>query len=145
LLSEITAGAIGRPLAWKLGSTSLSNGSAFFSIWGMNAGNQEVRLDDVYLVSGITGERLNLYFNWGGSQLGARDINPIPTGAPLLLFSDHAKVSTKEQLLERWAEFALIAEYDGTKHRVVFDRYAVQGALPKPIPVSPHISPKSKP
>jgi hypothetical protein len=38
---------------------------------------------DVYLISGITGARLNLHVSWAGVDLSAKDLNPIPPDAPI--------------------------------------------------------------
>jgi hypothetical protein len=50
---------------------------------------------------------------------------------------------TQKDFLEGWAIFIFIAEYNGEKHRVAFDRQAVLDAFPKSLPPGPHISPKN--
>jgi hypothetical protein len=55
---------------------------------GWNVSDEEIRLDDAYLLSGISGARLDLNFFWGGQAYSIKDIRPIPPDATFLLVSD---------------------------------------------------------
>jgi hypothetical protein len=142
----------GKPLGWALESifpsSNVLNQTAnldTITVWGGNVGDIEIKLDDVYLLSNTTGARLNLYINDAGTPLYPKNFNPIPPRAIFMLWSDKIsppKGSSQKDFLQNWGSFYLIAEYDGEKHRYLFQKETVINALPKDIPIGPHVTRK---
>jgi hypothetical protein len=75
----------------------------------------------------------------------AADLNPVPPGAGITVYSDDLGKEyegvSQEDFLSRWASFSFIAVYDGQSHRMTFDQSAVEGMLPKLDSPSPHVTP----
>lgn len=141
------------PLSWSktpiLGWHKTTDGTVYartFGIAGQNVGDEEIQLEDVYLVSGITGKRVGMTIHaLGDGQVPVKAINPIPPKANIHLSSDEfnstAGIAEKDFLRE-WGIIYFIAEYGGNRHRVTFDNETISALFdaerPKALP--PHVT-----
>jgi hypothetical protein len=117
------------------------------SLTGGNVSEEEIRLDDAYLLSGISGDRLDLKVIWGGKAYAIKDIKPIPPRAIFVLVSDTfnpPKGISEKDFLVNWSIIYFVAEYKGQKQRITFDEKTISALLPKPFPPRPHISPQKQ-
>jgi hypothetical protein len=123
------------------------------SFLGTNIGSEEITLTDIYIVSGVTGQRIDLLVearqdNQTAILARPKDINPIPPKADF-------RVSTAElngtqgipeaDFMRDWGTIIFVAEYDGQKHRITFGRSAIEAmfAPQRPQPLPPHVTKKS--
>jgi hypothetical protein len=110
-------------------------------VQGNNIGDREVSLDDVYLISEMTGERLDLHLSYPGKDYFAKDLNPIPPGAVVVFFTDNFQpaLSTNE-FLRKWRTMTLIFRHDGQDHRIMFDEEAIRNRMPTHLLQGPHVT-----
>jgi hypothetical protein len=123
-------------------------------IRGKNVGNEEIQLDDAYIVSAVTGKRLELQlFAARDDQVGVwvkpSDANPIPPGADIQLKTEELNGTQGLQeadFLKEWGGIYLIADYNGEKHRINFDRKRIEAffAAQRPQPIPPHVTVKKQ-
>ena len=120
-------------LAWSktpiLGWSKQPDGAIYartFGVVGTNIGADEIQLDDIYIVSGITGARIDLKVQVANEGLfAAKDTNPITADAYIQLSSDELGPSggiPERDFLTDWATIDFVAEYGGRQHRTTFDR-----------------------
>jgi hypothetical protein len=111
---------------------------------GGNISDREIPLDDVYLVSGITGERMNLHMFLYPKSYDAKDLNPVPARAMFLFLSDTFKTPlSPEQFLANWRIITVISQYEGQQHRVTFGDETIQAQMPKRLQLGPHVTPRN--
>jgi hypothetical protein len=136
--------AHGTPVAWSRlymdsssdpQSAKPANVSAL-SIAGTNVSNKDIKLEDAYFVSGLDGTRLNARIGRGGMRYKVQDLDPLPPGAFFFVASDpigptNAGLS-RDDFLKTWATIYFVTKYNGTTHRIEFDRKTVESLLPKP-------------
>ena len=160
ILTTMQEGMQGEPMGWSriyINNTTIYPSSyagktlpiTSINVFGSNLGKEEIKLDDVYFISGISGTRLNAKVSWGGTRYQAKDLNPVPPNAFVFVASDpigpNGQGLPEEEFLNAWSIIYLVAEYNGTKHRISFDAASVRSALPKPSEPAPHISPRKWP
>jgi hypothetical protein len=122
-----------------------------FGVVGKNAGRDDVQLDEIYLVSGITGARIELKVQIPDEGMfPAKDTNPIPADAFIQLSSDEFNSSggiSEPDFLKDWGAINFFVVYGGQKHRMIFDRATIAGLFDaqRPTLVPPHVSRKSAP
>lgn len=146
------------PLVWSrtpiLGSTKDANGTIHahsIGIVGKNIGTEEVQLDDLYIVSDVTGARIDLKVQIPNEgTILAKDTNPIPPDAFIQLSSDEfnptAGVSEKD-FMRDWGAIRFVAEYGGQKHQTSFGHATIEALFDAQRPnfVPPQVSRKSPP
>jgi len=148
----------GEPLVWSktpiLGSSKQADGTIYartFGVVGKNVGREDVQLDDVYIVSGINGARVDLKVQIPDEgSFPAKETNPIPADAFIQLSSDEFNSSggiSELDFLRDWGAINFFAEYGGQKHRVIFDRATIAALFDaqRPKSVPPHVSRKAAP
>ena len=146
------------PLVWSktpiLGWNKQADGTLYarsFGVVGKNIGSEDVQLDEIYLVSGITGARIELKVQIPDEGMfPVKDTNPIPPDAFIQLSSDEFNSSggiSEPDFLKDWGAINFFAVYGGQKHRMIFDRATVAGLFDaqRPTLVPPHVSRKSAP
>jgi len=145
-------------LAWSktpiLGWSKQPDGVIYartFGVVGTNIGAEEIQLDDIYIVSGITGARIDLKVQVANDGLfAAKDTNPIPPDAYIQLSSDELGPSggiPERDFLTDWATIDFVAEYGGRQHRTTFDRATIIAMFEtrRPQFEPPHVSRKFAP
>lgn len=117
-----------------------------FAISGFNVGKEEVRLDAVYVVSGMDGKKIDLKLpimaDGVYKMANPDELNSIPAGATVHLSSgdlNGSKGISESEFLASWAIMSLVAEYDGTKYRVLFDQKTIMESISMRFP---HVSPR---
>jgi hypothetical protein len=144
------------PLVWSrtpiLGSTKDANGTIYahtIGIVGKNIGAEDVQLDNIYIVSDITGTRIDLKVQIPNEgTIPAKETNPIPPDAFIQLSSDEfnptAGVSEKD-FLRDWGAISFVAEYGGQKHQTSFGHATIEALFDAQRPnfVPPQVSRKS--
>jgi hypothetical protein len=146
------------PLVWSktpiLGWNKQADGTLYarsFGVVGKNAGSEDVQLDEIYLVSGITGARIELKVQIPDEGMfPVKETNPIPPDAFIQLSSDEFNSSggiSEPDFLKDWGAINFFAVYGGQKHRMIFDRATIAGLFDaqRPTIVPPHVSRKSAP
>jgi hypothetical protein len=143
------------PIVWSktpiLGWTKAPDGTIYthtFGIAGKNVGKDEVQLERLYIESGLTGARVELKVQIPNEgAVAARDTNPIPADAFIELVSDEFAPTigvAESEFLRDWGAVRFVAEYDGQKHRMIFDRATIDALFDAQRPKSePHVSRKS--
>jgi hypothetical protein len=136
----------GRPIAWReypfLSLLPSDQTKVLtFILDGINVEQDEVELNDAYVISGIDGTRLNLNVVFYGSPTDkARpvEINPLPSETMITLRPDYfngLNGISESEFLQKWAIMNLVVEYkDGKKQRVSFDREHVTHTFSLTIP-----------
>lgn len=146
------------PLVWSrtpiLGSTKDADGTIYvhsIGIVGKNIGTEVVQLDDIYIVSDITGARVDLKVQIANEgTIPAKETNPIPPDAFIQLSSDEFNptggVSEKE-FMRDWGAISFVAEYGGQKHQTSFGHGTIEALFDAQRPnfVPPQVSRKSPP
>jgi hypothetical protein len=147
----------GSPLGWQkspyLGWQKQTDGSIqarTIAIHGKNVGKEEVQLTDPYIVSGITGRRLNLNIfgrnpDGTGSMTLPKDTYPIPPDANMQLSTEELNGTAGVQendFLKEWGTIYFTTEYNGEKHRFTYDRKTMEALFEKekPKPPDPHVA-----
>jgi hypothetical protein len=147
----------GSPLGWQkspyLGWQKQNDGSIqarTIGIQGKNIGEEEVQLTDAYIVSGITGRRLNLNIfgrnpNGTGSMTAPKDTHPIPPNANMQLSTEELNGTAgiqENDFLKEWGTIYFTTEYNGEKHRITYDRKIMEALFEKekPKPAEPHVA-----
>jgi hypothetical protein len=143
------AGLQGKPIGWAsampmtdfapVAPGQLSNIGSIF-LMGRNIGDREIKLEDLYLISGITGERLDVHAFINLKTYAIKDLNPIPPDAPLTFSTGVFKPPlTAAQFMEKWRTIIAVTKYDGQEHRATFDNEDQR--IPKGLPPGPHVTP----
>jgi hypothetical protein len=146
------------PLVWSktpiLGWNKQADGTLYarsFGVVGKNVGSEDVQLDEIYLVSGITGARIELKVQIPDEGMfPVKETNPIPPDAFIQLSSDEFNSSggiSEPDFLKDWGAINFFAVYGGQKHRMIFDRATIAGLFDaqRPTIVPPHVSRKPAP
>ena len=150
----------GNPLAWQrspyLGWQKQKDGRIevrTVALRGKNIGTEEVQLVEAYIVSGITGKRLDMNIfarnpDGTGLMVAPRETNPIPPGANIQLSTEelNSTVGVPEaDFLREWGTIFFTSEYGDKKHRITFDRKTMEALFEaeRPPPTPPHVT-KSK-
>jgi hypothetical protein len=118
-------------------------------IEGKNVGDKEIKLDDAYLVSGITGTRAEMKIKAVDGRnilwVSAADTGLIPPGAKIEMVSE--KLNGDEGIEEsefskQWGTLSLVDSFAGTEHRKIYDHKALDAALndQKLDPPEPHVT-----
>jgi len=125
------------PFQWDweqafLGGYSGSNtgGKFFYRQFGLparNTSDHEVELNDAYIVSAITGEKVDVTIGTrADGWIRPKDANPIPANSTFhvqVIF--HGKTDNgipEEEFLKEWREFTFVAYYNGREYRKLFTR-----------------------
>lgn len=139
----------GSPLGWQkspyLGWQKQTDGSIqarTIAILGKNVGKEEVQLTDAYIVSGITGKRLNLNIfgrnpDGTGSMTLPKDTYPVPPDANMQLSTEELNGVAGVQendFLKEWGTIYFTAEYNGERHRITYDRKTMEALFEKESP-----------
>ena len=147
-------GLKGQPLGWSqlfINNTIISPTGKPMNItdldmMGANLSDKEIKLDDIYFISGMDGERLNVKIGLGGTRYKIEDINPIPPKAIFFISSDPIGPPNtgfpQQEFLNKWGAMTLVVKFDGTEQRIAFDKDTVIASLPRPAEPFPHVSPK---
>lgn len=146
------------PLVWSrtpiLGSTKDANGTIYahtIGIVGKNIGAEDVQLDNIYIVSDITGTRVDLKVQIPNEgTIPAKDTNPIPADAFIQLSSDEFNPTvgvSEKDFLRDWGAISFVAEYGGQKHQTSFGHATIEALFDAQRPnfVPPQVSRKSQP
>ncbi len=105
-----------------------------FIVNGKNVGNQEVKLDDAYIVSGVTGDKLQMKIILQGQQtIGLDQINPIPPGAEihLIAYVNQKGGIPEYDFLKNWATIQFVTSYNGAQVRKSFNNQNIAAAIAK--------------
>jgi hypothetical protein len=78
-----------------------------------NESNEEITLNDAYLVSGITGERHEMKIHIGPEDVAISEIGPIPPGAPVSLTAEFYLSET--EFMSRWGKLYTVYQINGRK------------------------------
>jgi hypothetical protein len=143
------------PLVWSrtpiLGSSKDSDGTIYahtIGIVGKNIGTEDVQLDDIYIVSDITGARLDLKVQIPNEGIiTAKETNPIPPDAFIQLSSDEFNPTvgvSEKDFLRDWGAISFVAEYGGQKHQTSFGHATIEALFDAQRPnfVPPQVSRK---
>jgi hypothetical protein len=148
----------GSPLAWTkqpvLGWQKQSDGSIqarTIEVDGKNIGNEEIQLDDVYIISGVTGKRLDMKIEAAQDRTStatmafAKDTNPVPPGAYIKARTGELNGTQgimEQEFLRDWGTIYFMAEYAGQKHRIIFNRSTIASLFEqqRPQPIPPHVT-----
>jgi hypothetical protein len=146
------------PLVWSrtpiLGSTKDADGTIYahtIGIVGKNIGTEDVQLDDIYIVSDITGARLDLKVQIPNEgTIPANETNPIPPDAFIQLSSDEFNPTvgvSEKDFVRDWGAISFVAEYGGQKHQTSFGHATIEALFDAQRPnfVPPQVSRKSQP
>jgi hypothetical protein len=146
------------PLVWSrtpiLGSTKDADGTIYahtIGIVGKNIGTEDVQLDDIYVVSDITGARVDLKVQIPNEgTIPARETNPIPPDAFIQLSSDEFNPTggvSEKDFLRDWGAISFVAEYGGQKHQTSFNHATIEALFDAQRPnfVPPQVSRKPPP
>ncbi|MGY3588528.1 hypothetical protein ACVIGB_002513 [Bradyrhizobium sp. USDA 4341] len=118
------------------------------NIEGKNTGDREIRLKNAYLISGITGARLEMTIKVVDGRnvmlVPVRDSGVIPPNAQINLFSAELNGDDgieESEFSKHWAPFSFVFEFDGTEHRKAYGRDVVAASIDeeKIDPAEPHI------
>jgi hypothetical protein len=124
----------GSPLAWSKGIGGNFSGAGEslalkqIQFNGKNIGTKEIALNDAFLISGITGARLDLFVNNltdGKGPTAIKNIFPIPPGADIFLAVELPSMP-KNIFITDWGTTILITQYEGKEHRITFDRNEIE-------------------
>jgi hypothetical protein len=141
-----------RPIQWGDNFSFWSSQDAVlgFSVWGPNVNPIPVQLNDAYIISDMTGERITLQVALRPGDVSTlkpiSDINAIPTKAILSLWATFRLPGlSPSEFLEHWGGFRLHVEYSGIKpDDKVYSRELVQGIAQGQFPqLGPHVTPKT--
>jgi len=142
----------GGPIGWSklfINNTMITTDDLLriknLSVFGGNISDEEIKIDDAYFLSGISGKRLNVKIGWGGAEYPLNIINPIPPGAFVFVISDNIGQQgglSEPDFLKEWSIIYFVAEYNGKKQRIAFDRTAVNEAIPELLLPFPHVTPQ---
>jgi hypothetical protein len=146
------------PLVWSrtpiLGSTKDADGTIYahtIGIVGKNIGAEDIQLDDLYIVSDITGARIDLKVQIPNEgTIAANETNPIPPDAFIQLSSDEFNPTvgvSEKDFLRDWGAISFVAEYGGRKHKTSFGHTTVEALFDSQRPnfVPPQVSRRSLP
>jgi hypothetical protein len=122
-----------------------------FIVYAKVTGNREIKLDDAYIISAVTGAALPLKIRVGLSHLTLDQVNPIPPNARFELCADFRERNAAHGIPERefltnWGAIDLVVQYGGQDHRTKFRNEDILAAWAKVHPTpspSPHVTRKS--
>jgi hypothetical protein len=98
-----------------------------FFMPGMNVTDNEIKLDDVYILSGMTGRRFPVLINVDNDWITVDKINPIPPHSEFDLIATLGsgnKGIPMTEFLKEWDAFSFVARYGGTEFKEDFDQQA---------------------
>jgi hypothetical protein len=109
---------------------------ATLGIIGTNTGDQAIKIDDAYFLSGVDGTRLDATIDFAGSRKKPADMTPIPAGGLFFVLSNALGRPnlglTEAEFLKTWGSLTFVVRFDGTSKRIRFDQDMVAEILPKP-------------
>ena len=118
-----------------------------FIIRAKNISDREIAIEDAYIISGLTGEKLIMKVEISNERgiteyLSLSDINPIPPSADIELvvnFTEGRQDGIPEQdFMSTWGKVDFVAHYDGgTEHRQSFDHETIVSVFQKMRPGTP--------
>jgi hypothetical protein len=115
-------------------------------IRGTVVGTYPVELKDAYLISQITGEKMQLMLEAGKEgRILPRDANPIPPELPFWLDAKFEKPMDALQLLSQWGKVLFVMQYDDKKREITFDENYMRNRLASysGSPLGPHVKRKN--
>ncbi len=105
---------------------------------GINLGEKEVAMEDAYVVSRMTGERLTLKISAHDAEgnpttMLPGETNPIPPSTifQLLFFFNNFKGIPLSDFMAKYGVFDLVLRYDGQEHRIHYKEADVRAGLSK--------------
>jgi hypothetical protein len=106
---------------------------------GTNVGSKEIKVDDAYFVSGVTGAQAHVKVQMANKPAAIDEINPVPPRASLGLYTELNPPNglSADDFLKLWGPFSFVVKYDGNTQRVDFTReQTVQMVThnPEPLP-----------
>jgi hypothetical protein len=113
-----------------------------FFIRGMNVTNNEIKIDDIFILSGMTSKRLPMLINVDNYWIAIDKINPIPPHAEFDLratLDNSSRGIPMTKFLKEWGTFSFVARYSGTEFKADFDQQAVTDRFSQMHP-SPHVT-----
>ncbi len=146
----------GAPLAWaKLPHLfwlpRADGGRDITSIFieGKNVAEKEVKLEDAYIVSGMTGAKLGIKIEVVDGRNVHRvpvwNARAIPPHAEIRMFSSELNGEDgieETQFSKYWGTFSFVVGFEGIEHRKTYDRKAIEAALDQERidPPEPHVT-----
>jgi hypothetical protein len=103
---------------------------------GTNRGSEAITLDDAYVISNVTGEKIHFKVQVAGKPVAINDINAIPPGASIILNADVKSGTgmTSDEFLNSWGRFVFVTSYAGKEHKVEYNKeQATQMVTPNTI------------
>jgi hypothetical protein len=145
-------GLEGAPLGWTPGIVIIYGKDhgyiSKFGFWAINMGDKEVSLDNVYVISALTGKRIDLmaYTQQPNiRRLRVNEINPIPPNATITLDSgmlDGKDGVSQNEFLATWGNMFFVVEYsNGEMYRKRIDQALIVDSIAKSLQM-PHVSPR---
>ncbi len=127
----------GYPIKWAILPAGAGWGDKFrptdINVGGHNDSGKEVTLVEAYLISGMTGARLDLQVSsfLGLSNVSISDINPIPAGAGISLTAslDAPDGLSLDDFNKSWGILSLVVKLDDVTQRYDYDRGTVAKLL----------------
>jgi len=112
-----------------------------------NESGKEIALQDAYIISGETGEKIQLLVGAGGRWIAPSEANSIPPAVIVTLraeFNPPMGLPAK-RFFNDWKTIYLTAIYDGLPHRKTIDEKMVASLFSsfRPSPIGPRVTPKS--
>jgi len=146
----------GAPLAWTKTPhlrwlPRADGGRDIISVFieGKNVEEKELKLESAYIISGITGTRLEMKIEVVDGRnvhrVSVTNAGPIPPQAKIKMLS--AELNGDEgveesQFAKYWGTLSFVVEFDGKEHRRIYDRKAIDAALAEEEidPPEPHVT-----
>lgn len=99
------------------------NGVQTLLFYGQNTSQQEVRILSAQLLSTITGDALDLKAMAENQPTEIKDINIVPSGAPIQLLATFGAPENQSQdsFLKKWSKFNLVVRDDKREYRLLFN------------------------
>jgi hypothetical protein len=112
-----------------------------FFVQGMNVTDKEIKLDDVFILSGMTSMRLPMLIKAENNWVTVDKINPIPphTDFELMAVLGGDKGIPMTKFIKEWGTFSFVAQYGGNEFKEQFDEQAVTARFSLLRP-SPHVT-----
>jgi hypothetical protein len=118
-----------------------------FNVFGKNLGSQEISLQDGYILSSISGERIPMRVNTNPfPDMNIDEAAPVPANAYVNLTAPFGSSGISQtEFMQQWQGFAVVIKYDNKTVRHDFTREDVLAMVSALYPESvPHIT-KRKP
>jgi hypothetical protein len=122
-------------------------------VTGRNAGKDLIQLEDAYLLSGITGARLDMKVVVPNGRVSPKETNPIPPMAPISVVTDEFRIDPgkypshmpENDFMRDWGALQFISEYEGKKHMTAFPQEQIKAQLDAAHfkPLKPHVTKRS--